>query len=369
MNRARAALLNDYEELLRARGIEHLVGRTPTPEDEAWLVGRIKEQAERSAVDYGEKNLLADQAARWESGERSGKAPHERYAGIAERIEQAVRGMGGELPGTVLVGEYPHYSFNAEALAVRNGTLLLVNTGLHYLLVEVALALNTRMVVASRADDGSIQIPQTTKAVERRRRNADENLANSLASYILHTDARRGGKQEVDATARGLLSYLYAEAAENFAVAHEYGHFFAGHLTGAGRRSAGDEWLRKSHDQEFEADEIGMLLALEAQEHDERLAALSFRKHVAVTGTFLFFAVDHLLNRVRDEAPELAREKIVSDHPPSDARAAALRRTLTELEGPDVFQLADATIPILSAQEDRIIDSVRRLLRERPART
>ncbi|WP_133849261.1 hypothetical protein [Labedaea rhizosphaerae] len=80
-------------------------------------------------------------------------------------------------------------------------------------------------------------------------------------------------------------------------------------------------------------------------------------------GTFLFFGVDHLLTRVRDEVPEVGANRIVADHPPSDSRAAALRRTLTELEGPDVFQLADAFLPNLAEQEDRVIESLRTLLR------
>ncbi|MBB5956840.1 hypothetical protein FHS29_003433 [Saccharothrix tamanrassetensis] len=365
MNRARAALVDEYWGLLRARGIEHLVRPEVSAEEDALILASVKEQAERSAAEYGEENLLLREMARWQGRESPGRRREDRHAGTSERIEEAVREMGLGSPGPVYVGEYPHHSFNAQALAVKNGTLLLINTGLHYLLVEVALALNTRIVVVDRADDGGFTVPKTSEAVERRQREADENLANSLAAYILYADPRRGGKQQVDGTHRGVLSFLYADAAEKFAIAHEYGHFFAGHLTG--RRPSGDEWLRKSHAQEFEADEIGMLLALKTQQADESVAALSFRKHIAVVGAFLFFAVDHLLNRVRDEVSEVSGDKIVADHPPSDARAAALRRTLTELEGPDVFQLVDAAIPILSEQEDHVIDSLRRLLRERRA--
>jgi hypothetical protein len=363
VNAARAALAAEYRELLRAQGLEGLVGRTATPEEEALLIARITEQAQRSAADYGERNLLPPEPPESRSGE-----PRDRYAATSARIERAVRELSGELPGPVYVGEYPHRSFNAEALAARHGTLLLINTGLHYLLVEVALALNTRVRVAERRPDGGYDVQPTTPAMERRRRHADENLVSTLAAYLLHTDPGRGGKQEVDGTTRGALSYLYADAAETFAVAHEYGHFLAGHLRSTGRRPGGPlpastEWLRKSHDQEFEADEIGMLLALKALDHDEQQQSPLLRKSIAVTGTFLFFAVDHLLNRVRDEVPELGGAAIVADHPPSDARAAALRRTLTDLEGPDIFQLVDATIPILAEHEGEIIASLRRLLR------
>ncbi|GIE94381.1 hypothetical protein [Paractinoplanes rishiriensis] len=343
----REPLIAEYHEMLRARGIEHLVRPEGTAEPEAHittqLMARMVAEARRSAADYGEENLMPAQIA---------DAPVDRLAEVSGRIEQALAGLGHELPGPVYVGEYPHHSFNARALAARNGTLLLINTGLHYLLVEVALALNTRVVVATPAEGGYTLQP-TTEAMLRRRREADATMARSLAAYVLHSDSRRGGKQPVDATARGILSYRYAAAAETFAVAHEYGHFLAGHLLA---RPAGDGWLRKSHDQEFEADEIGMLLALAATGDD------GFDKNITVAGTFLFFAIDHLLNRVRDEVPELDRAAIVADHPPSAVRAATLRRTLTEIEGPDVFQLADATTPVLASAEDAIIHSLRALL-------
>ncbi len=347
MNRA---LAEEYLELLRAQGIEHLVRPATDPEEDRRLIARIRDGARQSAADYGETVPLP-------SDDDFVKTTGDRYADIADRIERAVTDLGGELPGPVYVGRYPHQSLNAQALAGRNGTLLLINTGLHFLLVEVGLALTTRMLTWTRNESGGMEIQKTTPAMERRRQDADDNLVNSLAAYILHTDLRRGGRQQIDGTGRGAMSFLCAEAAEDFAVAHEYGHFLAGHLTGPARRRGDGDWLRKSRDQEFEADEIGMLLVLKTREHEDLI-----QKSITVAGTFLFFAVDHLLNRVRDEVPEIARTRIVSDHPPSDARAATLRRTLTEIEGPNVFQLADGIIPILSSHEDRIIASLRKLL-------
>ncbi|EPH41045.1 hypothetical protein STRAU_5889 [Streptomyces aurantiacus JA 4570] len=365
MNRARAALIEEYRQLLRAQGIDHLTQpRVVSSEERALLWDRIRRQGEQAAADYGDKNLLAEHEHLHGPLEEVEDELPERYAGTAERIERAVHALGFELPGPVYVGEYPHQSFNAQACSVRSGTLLLINSGLDYLLVEVALALGTRILIAERDENGSIRPQRATRAMRRRRDHADENLANSLATYVLHTDPMSGGKQQVDTTARGVMSYLAAGAATDFAVAHEYGHFLAGHLNGSGRRRTGTDWLRKSHAQEFEADEIGMLLSLKAQEYDGQLSALSFGKHITVQGAFLFFAVDHLLNRVRDEVVEIGKEKIVSDHPPSDARAAALRRTLTELEGSHVFQLADAYVASLSAQEDKTLDSLRRLMRD-----
>jgi hypothetical protein len=226
----------------------------------------------------------------------------------------------------------------------------------------VALALSTSAGVAERTHDSRIRVRKTSRDARRHQAAAATTLANELAAYILHTDSRRGGKQQVDTTARGFLGYLLAESAATFAVAHEYGHFLAGHLER--RRPNEREWLLKSREQEFEADEIGMLLTLKAHELDPDIAALSFWKQVTVGGAFLFFGLDHLLNRIRAEVDDLPAALIVSDHPPSDARAAALRRTLSELEGPDIFQLADTYVLTLAGHEDEVLASVPRLLRE-----
>jgi hypothetical protein len=359
MTSARAALIREYWSLLEADGVDHLVRRAITAEDHAWLVGKIREQAERTAAAHGARNLMAE----YTHGARgqTPSEPRDAYADTAERIETALQALGFDLPGTVYVGEYPHQSFNAQARAMRNGTLLLINTGLHYLIYEVALALSTSAAIVERTDDSRIKVRKPSRAARRHETSATTTLANELAAYILHTDSRRGGKQQVDTTARGFLGYLLARSAATFAVAHEYGHHLAGHLKG--RRPADGEWLRKSREQEFEADEIGMLLTLKAHELDPDIASLSFWKQVTVGGAFLFFGLDHLLNRIRAEVDDLPAALIVADHPPSDARAAALRRTLSELEGPGILQLADAYVVTLAGHEDRVLASVPQLLR------
>ncbi|SDG51601.1 hypothetical protein SAMN05216553_108443 [Lentzea fradiae] len=350
------ALVREYRELLRSHGVEHLVERKMTPEEYADVVESVRRQLAQAAADYGEKNLLGETPP---DDVLSGR--HDPHARRAEKIESAVRGLGLDLPGPVHLGEWPHHSFNAQARRMRNGTLLLVNVGVPMLLTEVALALSTRVVIVD-PEGGGDWPPRQTETHERRAKQATENLANSLAAYLLYTDSRKGGRQQLDGTGRGAIAFMAADAAQLFAVAHEYGHFLAGHLDQP--RPTGSEWLRKSHEQEFEADEIGMLLALEVQKADEQIAGGPFlRTNIAVLGAFLFFAIDHLLTRVRDEVPELGAHRIVSDHPRSDLRAAALRRTVVELEGPDVFQLADAFVPNLAAQEDHVIASLRSLLR------
>ena len=351
----REPLIAEYWDLLRARGIEHLIRPHLAPADEAAAIACIRESTERAAADWGEDNPFTDFSDP-PLTRPAGTRP-DRHAGTAARIEKAIAALGFSLPGPVYVGEYPHQSLNAQACAVKNGTLLLVNVGLPYLLTDVALAFGTHILKAHRNDDGTIEHQQSTEAMRRRADRSDETLANSLATYLLHTNPALGGKQDADMTPRGAMSYAAAGAAITFAVAHEYGHFLADHLN-----TPATGFLKKTHDQELEADEIGMLLSLRAQEFDTLHAEPFLAKAVAVQGAFLFFAVDHLLNRVRSELPAIFRDRILSDHPPSDRRAARLRQTLIELEGPDILQLADALLPIIASHEDRVITALRNLV-------
>jgi hypothetical protein len=345
--RVRAALAEEYRQLLHSRGLADLL-ELPFLSDSD--IERVKRQARQSAVDYGEDNLLLAEIEAWEA---AGRPYNDRgwCAEAAERIEAALTALGHPPPNAVLAGEYPHHSLNAQALAVRNGTFLLVNTGVHGLLTEVALALFARMVM-TEADGRPLDQIRLPKQMRRRVQCADEQLVSTLAAYIRHGDLRRGGRQPVDGTVRGRLAFRCADAAATFALAHEYGHLMAGHLTGAARRT-GDDWLRKSREQELEADEIGMTLVLRA------VGPALIEKGVAVAGTFLFFGVDHLLTRVRDEVAGLPSGAIVADHPPSDVRARTLRRTLTDDEGPDVFEMADIVVGYLAGLEDKIVNGLR----------
>lgn len=362
MNHTRVALIDEYWQLLRDRGVDHLVRLDPQVEKHAKVLDQIWKPTRQETAESDEANLPAILP----HGQREKPATLSRdpYARTSKRIEDAVYALNFSIPRPVYVGEYPHQSFNAQAYAAKNGTLLLINVGLLRLLFEVTLALGNRVLVGDHAKNGGIWIAQETPAERCRTDNADEILANSLATYILHADPGRGGEQEVDSTINGRASYLLADAAATFAVAHEYGHVLADHFNGQARHSARGGWLSKSRSREFEADEIGIQLSLKAQDVDKRLATLSIRKHIAVEGAFLFFAIDHLLNRVREQVSEVAKDRIVSDHPPSDARAAALRHMLIALEGPNILQSADIAVTMLAKHEQPVISNLRRLIPE-----
>lgn len=359
------ALIEEYQELLRLHGVDHLVRPELTAEDEAVLLRQIREEADRAASAYGESNLLENELREAEARHSLGPL-RDGNADAASLIEDALADLGFELPGPVHVDEYPHHSFNAQACRMRHGTLLLINSGLKMLIYDVALALNTSIVFASRTDANTVHLQDRSAAMVEREAKARDTLARALANYVLHTRLSAATKQEVDLTSRGLLSSLMGHSGVIFAVAHEYGHLLAGHLDQPRSSTKHPEWIRKSHDQEFEADQIGALLALRV--HNRTISANpTLAANLAAVGPFLFLAIDHLLNRVRAEVHELSGA-IVSDHPPSAIRAAALRTLLSETAGLDSFQVADATVQILAARENEIINQLRGLTRERSSR-
>ncbi|WP_158751545.1 hypothetical protein [Streptomyces bicolor] len=337
----------EYRALLERRGVGHLAAR-PTPEQINALIDRLE---------MGEKDLHADLIRSIRRGDYS--VLHQNpYDGIRTDLLHTLQLSGIELPGPVYVGEYPHNSFNAQACVVPGGTLILVNTGLMTLLFQVAKLVGASFRTFTRTEDAGMQFEEETAEMIRQWDRARKTVAKAVVAYIFHGDARRAGRIPVDADSRALLGVPLAGAARDFVVGHEFGHFLAGHLHEPAARTRSGEWIRKSHQQEFEADEIGALLMLRRLENPGD----QIQKNFAVAGPFLFFAIDHLVTRVRNEINDIPAGLIVTDHPPSDERAAALRRLFVEIEGPGVVQFANAFVSVLSAQENDILDFVDSLL-------
>ncbi|MDX3849307.1 hypothetical protein [Streptomyces sp. AK02-01A] len=279
-------------------------------------------------------------------------------ASLYERISSDFRRTLAEadiaLPEPVLVAKYPHESFNAQARAVRGGTLILVNAGFSLLVLEMSKAFAASLGFFSRDEDGGITVEAATPAVRERRRIAERGMARSVLAYLFQGDAAHGGRQPLDADSAA-MARLLTEATERFVVAHEFAHLLEGHLATPAQRGAG-EWLHRTREQEFQADETGMLLLLRALEDgpEEQLAS-----YLAVAGPLFFFAIDHLITRVRNEIDDIPQGMRLSDHPGSDERGAALRALLTDIHGPLVLHMADACVQWLSWHEDGIVTAAR----------
>lgn len=274
------------------------------------------------------------------------------YDEVKARILHTLEVSGIALPSPVYVDDYPHGRYNAQARAVRSGTLILVNTGLLTLLYQVAGSIGTSFVKVTSTADGPIY-EEITAELTRRRDKARDLVAKAVVEYIFRGDSRLAGLNPVDPDLRARLGLPFAHAAIDFVVAHEFGHLLAGHLHEPPARAPSEGGIHASHRREYEADEIAALLLMGGQDPEDDL-----RKNIAATGPFLFFAIDHLITRVRSEIDDIPAGAIVTGHPRSDERGAALRRLFVEIAGPGVLQMANAVVTSFSREEDRILDAV-----------
>ncbi|MEU3185691.1 hypothetical protein ABZ707_16030 [Streptomyces sp. NPDC006923] len=289
-----------------------------------------------------------------DGGEAHASGAADLYARISSDFQHTLAEAGIPLPEPVLVTTYPHESFNARARAVHGGTLILVNAGFSLLVLEMSKAFAASLGLFTREKDGGITLEAATPAVRERRRTAERAMARSVLAYLFQGDAAQGGRQPPHSDSAGMARAL-TEATERFVVAHEFAHLLEGHLATPAQHRTG-EWLHRTREQEFQADETGLLLLLRALADgpDEQIA-----RYLAVAGPFFFFAIDHLITRVRNEIDDIPQGMRLSGHPGSDERGAALRGLLTDVHGPVVLQMADACVQWLSWLEDGIVGAAR----------
>lgn len=331
-------LKGQYEALLRQRGLERFVA--PLSRDEKLhRFSRMSSQEQEYFAD-----LIESVRDGTDTAEDTG--PFER---ICQDIQATLERSDIPLPNPVYVDQYPHNAFNAQACAVTGGTLILINTGLMTLVHEIAKCLGLSLMPFRRSATGDIVPEQASPELTRQRDEARAVIARAVVAYIFHTDAGQRGRIPVDS--RSAMGFHLTQSTERFVVGHEFGHLLSGHLDQSRTHSAWGELIRKTHAQEFEADEVGALLMLRGLEDGDQI-----QTNLATAGPFFFLAIDHLVTRVRNEVNDIPQDLVVTDHPPSDERAAALRQLFFETAGPGSLQFADAAVSWLSNQEDEILD-------------
>lgn len=338
----------EYRDLLARHGLAHLLD-PPDPESTREFVEQLSE-ADREFIGNDFLNELRKNGYR---------EPYRNPLDEAHKqIQRALAASGLELPGEVYVGEYPRRDFNAHAVAGKNGTLILLNSGLRALLDRVGTAMGASLQTFTRLDDGSIRLSTPTPDDERLHDSATTSLARSLVAYLSQDQVPAPARLRVPLDTHGLFGFLLAASAENFAVGHEFGHLLAGHLHETAGHPDIQDWSAESLRREYEADELAALLLLRGQ--DESVQRVM--RALTVAGPFVFLALDHLITRVQHEIYELPDGLIKRTHPPSDERGAALRAVFIELEDASTLQFADIAVSWLSGQEDKIIETARRQL-------
>ncbi|MFI7066391.1 hypothetical protein ACIBL3_35720 [Kribbella sp. NPDC050124] len=331
------AIEQEYRDLLLREGFGQLL-EPPSRADVRQFVEQLSTAEREFLRELVDEYLADDYVAQYENP----------YDALHEQLRNTLRASGLQVPDAVYVGEYPHHAYNAQARRARNGTLILLNTGLRTLLDRVAVVLSASLLTVD--PDDSRRTEQPTVEQNRLHERARVMLAESVVSYISGGAVDAPARIRLPITERQAFGFLIMRSAEKFTVGHEFGHLLAGHLhapPGAG--------VSREH----EADELATLLLLR-----EFAPATPFlTKAITAAGPFLFLAVDHLVRRVQREVFDLPPALLRRTHPPSDQRAAVLRGFFVDHEGPKVLQIADACVSWLSGLEPEIIATARRLLR------
>jgi hypothetical protein len=134
-----------------------------------------------------------------------------------------------------------------------------------------------------------------------------------------------------------LPAHILRDSMMCFALAHEYGHVIAGHLSGRTPTAAlhphvDTEALEYSWRQELEADECGLGLSILAM-HQLGYEEVSMR----YSGADLYFSAMDIMDRavsLLEYGDE--RRRTLGSHPPSDQRRSALRRLIAQNLGTEL---------------------------------
>lgn len=256
--------------------------------------------------------------------------------------------------GQVYVAPYPHPSFDSQAVPVPGGSVILINTGFLSLVFEVTRVMSSSVQSFTRNSDGSIDVHRPTEDFRIRERMAYAALARSLLTYIDSGKSWVSPSQPLSEGWRKSEALIGAWAILRFVIAHEFGHVLAGHLTSAFSEGGSGGWQK-----EREADQLGALILLrQIDEHDD-----DPQKYWTASGPFAFFAIDHLITRVRNEVVGIPHGLVDASHPPSDERAAALRDLFIESHGPTILHVADCHVEWMSWREEPILAEATKMLR------
>jgi hypothetical protein len=262
----------------------------------------------------------------------------------ARRVEEAIRSSSrysGKLQADIYVGEFPTGSINSEVVKVAEGFLVLVNSGLMIATSQIA------DLLAPLQPD---KLPRPTDE-----QKIDE-VVSVLYAYLHFGDPFLGPTIPTEQRLRIFLPPdAMPRACRTFVVAHEYAHVLAGHLDAESLETkplatltGTIDVVRKTWEQEFEADSIAQSLILGIEDASElsdfaksllrMVDQVQVRQAVeglaAIAAPFLVLLIDTILEDVRRR---LGQQMVVANdatHPPAGDRMGRLMDLVKGLPSP-----------------------------------
>lgn len=237
---------------------------------------------------------------------------------------------GMEIDDRFFAGRFPTHSFNAQAVREGDTFLLLVHTGFERLMIE-----SSRLIFAIHHKLAPARVerwaPEPSWWATAGLDQLLDNLADLLASFIVDPEPVPRYLDEDEfpfEPERELPAFAAGAAGQDFALAHELGHFVLGHLHAEDGRHlrklrSGLDVLPKHIREEHEADIFaGQLLACSRPESEvQNVLDMIYGKYV---GIGLFFELDGLLAEIERRAFDLPVSNEGQSHPPARKREAVL---------------------------------------------
>ncbi len=252
--------------------------------------------------------------------------------GLITRIKDAASALGLDTEA------FPHYACIPTG-CVNASAVVLPTVSRPFLLFDSELFLYCHLFAKTFAqclpvvDQGEmLQLSVETDSVKKRLENTPElsfRFSDLLSAYAVTGSPSRSKQYNPDQDYLQLIDILRG-GMELFVVAHEFGHVYSGHLSGLLKRFGlrTEDFVSKNpaHQQEHEADIIGLALTLQAMNNSGYDVGLSY------VGIELFFVSLDMAARARHIVLGGLNETFVDagsdSHPSNEERRALLSLAL-----------------------------------------
>ncbi|MCB9143751.1 MAG: hypothetical protein H6635_00150 [Anaerolineales bacterium] len=287
---------------------------------------------------------------------------------LSMSIERGIKELKQELQIDVYAGEFPTGSFNAIAVPVAGGALLLLNTGLMMFLHKV-MKIMTLSMVAAKFDETGNPIEGTESEISGYSHQEIIDILAELVLTYLHCQSPYSARRlPIIGGAKGNVHALLLKYCEMFCLAHEYGHAIGGHLNTSqslitSTNEVEIEVIPKQWEQEFEADVIAVNVMFASLDYSLGQQKTLLNVQGIVAAPLIFFALDNLVTRVTKEVARLHGSQLPEPltHPPSNLRSENVREFIKGSGNEGIFSLANVMVSWIEAMEDSVIQRIAEL--------